>query len=462
MQRWIILCLILFGKPGFANSKFSSCGLKARQLFERTKNSYSIQRLVSKYTQLKKVDRRLAWLKLAEKFDSLEEIDNLSSPAILHHITIKKRFPGEVEDYLKNVNEKPSVVLPLLENEGITLTDFQREFIGLIEKKYRIGAEIAFMAYKQKNMAISEEKWRGNYYDNLLAFLNRTIDEISAKDTNSVFFPPHLSNVLHSRSFAKDLPNTDLFQLPSDDMALFDESFLSRLADDIEIEKGIEKIAQVMGQILEEMPVGISLRPAEAINTVRLGNWHYYGYFLDNWIDKKYKKISRQGYEKGRPEILVYSKISQKVGPMAAKVRGVMDIEFNASNHKKKIIATLLDKTHRNLDLIEDFSHNPNKKCLHTCGSFPYYIMFKAGIPIIFPIYLSPESGMAALAVQKALKFPNVKTVQFSKFTKEGILVGTTVASLHGIGKLVMEAGFYYIAVATVVNYFISDDGSDE
>jgi hypothetical protein len=217
----------------------------------------------------------------------------------------------------------------------------------------------------------------------------------------------------------------------------FSEAFLNEVnASNQSLPDVLRSLSVSARSSLEAMPAGISLKPVEAVSTVRFGGHHYYGNY------RNYRVISRDAYVRKGAPLFGGLKVAVK------KFTGSIDAELNVSRAQKRIVSVLLDKNHKTLDPFSPLC-SAEKGMLQTCGMYPNFTFIRAGFPVIAPGYIHPESGMVSLALQRIFRIPTVKKFSTENLSPGTMVVGPIVAYLHGYNGLKMFEGTIYVLAYT-------------
>lgn len=368
--------------------------------------------LLNRYSKLSAEDDRLAVLYLTKFSATLNAVESAVSPGIVKEVLLKgRKTPTELPALLSLIRSRPSI----LNAKEASESPWMKVILDL-ELRFRLAVTMYLLSTNEDTKGIEQD-----YPSALIQFLKRSAMEI---DQNGI--------------------QIDLIELVNRlDVLQTDESYFSpifasteRISTEFKIPftnnllEDVLKFGRRLDDELTNVTVGISLRPIEAVSSVRYGQNHYFGNYYN------YKQISRKAYERSRPNI-------KGSGLKVTNGQGTIHIELNLSNRKKKMVAILLDQTHCTLDPAFKLGSVPNRM-VHTCGTYPNYIFLRSGVPVISPSYIWPEPGIASLIVQRILNLPTVKRVEFANFGATGAVGGVVASYWHGfMGAQHIEVPIY-------------------
>jgi hypothetical protein len=388
--------------PVFSNiSSASDCSIIAKLILKKAPFIISESRQ-SKIDKLFKSDLRLGTLELAKYSSSLDALLDLTNPTSLREFV----FSGRAKPKFFRATAAKSLL------ENIKLDDFFKTALEEAERNFDIATGLIASSYKLAHGGVVPKEWSEEFFKLKSEFLEKINADIQAAK-GIPFKKLFISEPQKESAF----PVYEIYSPESS--SLFSQGFSNAVNGESNLITALSSAINHSRKFLDNMPAGISLKPVETVNTVRLGGNHYYGNYY------QYKAISRAAYTRKGSGILGVTNLGIKA------FKGTLDAELNLTRHQKRLIGVLIDQTHRSLDPFTPLSSKPFR-CFHSCGSYPNFILLKAGFPLVSPGYIWPEASMTSLALQRLFRIPTVK-----KFTTERVSVGTValgpiVAFFHG------------------------------
>jgi hypothetical protein len=369
-------------------------------------------------------DPRLAILKLIEVSTKVDLIDNMTSPALLTTVVFRPEVDSKVFKYLKESAAETTVSKAVAVQHA--LPKHVRVLFEMLERKYRLALEILNLAYREKTgeeLQIGPEEFAFGFVE----YLRDTVAEISLNAKSRGFFSgvdlKTIDWVEVQRIIAEPLKNSPLFAFSSEEK-LFHPEFLEVINPANGYRQMLHETTASLRNSLETVPVGVSYRILDLVSSVRFGNRHFYNNY------RSAPTTSREAYVKD----------GEKAG-------GIVEAELDVPASKKKLIATLLDRSHLALDPIGGLSKRKGV-CFYTCGSFPPGFFLRIGKPLVSVTYGTPSPLFVSLAIQKLLGIGPVKAMGLRDFTWKKAKYDIPVILLHDVLPAWVEIQIYMMAWA--------------
>ena len=437
-------------------------------------------RLTSRLAKLNAEDVRYGWQHLAEKSPKLNQVDDFVSPGT--QALVFSRRPKQIEA-LQKIAKETGVTTDHLSGKGIELSPEAKTFLEMAESRFRVAASMVEGLKKSEGQSVVDPTSYGNQFQR---WLIGAMEELEASaGRGKPIFSPELRSALADGELAAKLSEQARKE------GFFDHTFgsetfhpdvVNAIHSASDLPSALASVSENVSARLKEVPVGIYNEIAKLNAMVRYGDDFYQGnYDLSGFLLKdfpaaithaakgefgKAREILR-GHRKNdiisTRGVAVMEKVAEKMGT------GVMEIQFELPNAKKKNIATNLDRSHLNLDKL----FGNEKACarhMNTCGSFVVSFFWENGVPVVTPVVLTPTVPFMSLAAQKAAGVnPQVKKVEFKHFTRKRLPISIAVLTVHDvIMGLGMETGMYALVgyglfkAGDAIVDALSSDGSEE
>jgi hypothetical protein len=378
---------------------------------------------LEKLEALLRSDSRLGALEASKYSSTLDSLLDLTNPATLREWVFSAKLDAQA---------KQSLLIGRSQLARIHLSDpLMRDVLQEAERQLDIAVSVVAGAARAVGQEAKAEEWMWQsklYKKTMLETIHSELRAARGLGPEPLF-PEDVSLP------AAVIPEWEITSRSG--KPPFSQAFLDEVkSSDQSLVAALRSLSESARRSLDSMPAGISLKPVEAVNTVRLGGHHYYGNY------RQYRVISREAYVRKGARMFGAFNVSVQ------SFKGSVDAELNVSRAQKRIVSVLLDQNHKTLDPFSPLCA-AEKGLPQTCGMYGNFTFIRAGFPVIAPGYIHPESGMVSLALQRLFRIPTVKKFSTENLSPGTMMLGPVVAYLHGFNGLKMFEGAVYVLAFT-------------